>query len=186
MTASMPSTASAAGAIVGFSAPLGGVIDYTTGTPATGIPPLTSTGCFSGQASLRGDVNVMVSVTVASQGNVAAYVGFASIAGTLTEGPCTNMALEVGSVSGLTLTGTGLTGGSLSCGTFAGLLDRVAAAVVLSATAPSCTVNGMVTGPVTMSLTGVWAPALFSPTAGITTPVAKAGLAGTLVVQGSF
>jgi hypothetical protein len=189
-----PSTAAAAGppplptgasAIVGFTAPLGVLEDYSTGTPSTGVPPLTSAGCFTGPAAFNGAVNVGVAVVANTGGREAEYVGFVTISGTLNEGPCTNFVEEIGSVTNLTLSGANQVGMSLSCGPFSGYLDRFAVtAVTLLAIAPSCNVSGVVTGPVGMVITGVWAPTV-SQTAGVTTPTQAASVAGTLTLEGT-
>jgi hypothetical protein len=94
------------------------------------------------------------------------------------------MVEEVAAVTGLTVSGTSPTGGTLSCGPFSGFFDRFGPVVILGATAASCNVNGMVTGPLGLILTGVWAPT-GSSTLGTTAPVAKASIAGTLVLEGA-
>jgi hypothetical protein len=184
LTTLSPATASASVAVVGVSAPVAGAIDYTTGTPATGIPPLLSGNCFSGPANLNASVSAAVSVGASTTGFVSTYVGLVSVVGTLTEGPCTNFLAEIATVSGLTVSGTSPTGSTLSCGPFSGVLDRFGAVVMFSATSPSCNVNGVVTGPVSLNLAAVWAPT-GSPTLGTTTPIAKASIAGALVFEGA-
>jgi hypothetical protein len=183
LTTLAPVSVSASVAVVGVSAPVAGAIDYTTGTPATGIPPLLSGNCFTGPASLNAAVSAAVTVGANSNGLASAYVGLVSVVGTLTEGPCTNFLAEVATVSGLTVSGTSPTGSTLSCGPFSGVLDRFGPVVAFSATAPSCNINGLVTGPVSLNLAAAWAPTV-SPTLGTTTPVAKASIAGALVLEG--
>jgi hypothetical protein len=179
-----PMSASATVAVVGVSAPVAGTIDYTTGTPATGIPAQTAGGCFSGPASLNAAMSAAVTVGVNSNGLVAAYVGLVSVAGSLNEGPCSTMVEEVAAASGLTVSGTSPTGSTLSCGPFSGFFDRLGPVAILGATAASCNINGLVTGPLGLILTAVWAPT-GSPTLGATAPVARASIAGTLVLEGA-
>ncbi len=184
LTTLAPASVSASVAVVGVSAPVAGTIDYTTGTPSTGIPPWAFAGCFSGPASLNAAVSAAVTVGTSTAPVAAAYVGLVSVAGTLNEGPCTNLVQEVATVSALTVSGTSPTGGTLSCGPFSGLLDRVGPVAILTATAASCNISGQVIGPVGLNLVAAWAPT-GSSTLGVTTPTAKASIAGALTLEGS-
>jgi hypothetical protein len=178
-----PATVSATVAIAGVSAPVAGTIDYTTGTPATGIPALTTGGCLSGPASLNAAVSAAVTVGANTSPVTAAYVGLVSVVGSLNEGPCSTMVEEVAAVSGLTISGTSPTGGTLSCGPFAGFFDRVGPLAILGAQAASCNISGQVIGPLAVVITAVWVPA-GSPTLGTTAPVARASIVGSMVLEG--
>jgi hypothetical protein len=165
---------------VSASAPMLGAIDYSA---AGGIPTLTSGGCFTGTATFNAAIAVDVTVNTTT-GSQSEYIGLVDLLGTLNEGGCSTILLETAKVSAMTLTGTTtILGQSLSCGPFTGAFGRQETVVTLTITAPSCNVNGQVTGPVGLLFTGVWAPAANSTLIpGVTAPVMLASVDGAMVL----